>query len=146
MRYIAICTVMVCELFLVKISPAQQMHDKAQSATSVCTFADGKQMSVRYERSAIGAKDKLPVGELWSPGGSPMILFTQTPTLVGSSEIPAGAYSMYLVPGKEEWSLVINKNVDSNAKYDEQQDLVRTTMPLGGISRRAKRVKVAFGP
>lgn len=145
MRYLAICTMIICELALVKVAPAQQTDGTVQPATAACTFADGKQMSVRYQRSPIGEKDKLPIGDLWTPGGSPMILFTQTPVLVGGSEIPVGAYKMYLVPANKEWTLVINKNVDANSKYDEQEDIVRVTMQLGSMSSPVKRVKVAFG-
>jgi hypothetical protein len=124
---------------------AQQEKGKAQSATTTCTFTDGKQISVRYQQMPVGAKDKLPIGELWTPDGSPMILFTQTTTLLGGSEIPVGAYSMYLLPAKKDWTLVINKNVEANTKYDEQQDIVRVAMQLGSMSSPAPRVKLIFG-
>jgi Protein of unknown function (DUF2911) len=117
---------------------------KPKTATSTCTFQDGKQMSVRYEAGGVGKKG-LPQGELWPPSGSPMLLFTQVALSVANSDIPAAAYSAYLIPEKDKWTLVINKAVSAGSPYDQQQDLVRVPMQIGHLGRPMKNVKVVFG-
>ncbi|HEX4785404.1 MAG TPA: hypothetical protein VH350_13765, partial [Candidatus Sulfotelmatobacter sp.] len=67
----------------------------AMSTTS-CSFQDGNQISVRYDSETNGNKKALPMGRLWTPGGQPMWLFTQAALSVETSEIPIGAYSMYI--------------------------------------------------
>lgn len=106
-----------------------------QSATSIaaCTFADGKQLSVQYEKSASVQKVDLTDGKLWMPGAKPMLLFTQADLSIGTTRIPVGAYRLYLIPGKDRWTLVINKNVNK-AEYDQQQDLLRVPMDVGQLS------------
>jgi hypothetical protein len=76
--------------------------------------------------------------------GRQIFLFTETPLIVGTSEIPTGAFSMYLIPDKKKWTLVINKNVTAGSKYDEKQDLVRIPMQIGHVDTPAKRFQVLF--
>lgn len=103
-----------------------------QTQTSACNFDDGKQISVRYQPDI--SSHKLSEGKVWSPGGSPMFLFTSSPLDVSNSKIAIGAYSMYLVPQRDNWTLVLNKNVTPESKYDEHQDLLRDAMEVGQLS------------
>lgn len=104
----------------------------ANSKSSACTFADGKQISVRYS-SATSDDHKLPQGKMWSPGDSPMYLFTSAPLVVGANQVPVGAYTMFLVPEKNKWTLILNKGVSSSGHYDEHQDLLRVPMQVGAL-------------
>ena len=45
-----------------------------------------------------------------------MIIFTQTRLTLGNSEIPEGAYSLYVIPEKQNWTLVVNRNVTAGSK------------------------------
>lgn len=50
--------------------------------------------------------------------------------LVNGVEIPAGMYGFFSIPGREEWTLIINKVYDMHLAddYDENKDLVRLTV------------------
>lgn len=115
----------------------------ADQQTSACTFADGGQLSVRYE-PATAHGDRPAEGRVWSAGESPMYLFTTTILKAGDTQIPVGAYSLYVIPLKNQWTLVINKDVASK-KYDSQQDLVRIPMDLGSLDEAQKNVQLALG-
>jgi Protein of unknown function (DUF2911) len=114
------------------------------SAGTACVFTDGKQMSVRYDAAPVNPQ-KFHKGEIWTPGSSPMYLFTQTDITLSGSTIPAGAYSLYVIPADKEWTLVVNKNLKDTAKYDPSQDLVRAKMDLGTLPSEDQKVKVLFG-
>ena len=47
---------------------------------------------------------------------------------VGGAEVPAGKYAFFTIPGKEKWTLILNKNWQQHLadKYDPQEDVVRT--------------------
>jgi hypothetical protein len=124
---IGICWVTI--LVLSVVATAQTKDSKS----SACTFDDGKQITVRYS-SAANDDHKLPEGKVWSPGDSPIYLFTSAPLIVGTEQIPVGAYSMFLVPEKNNWTLILNKNVSGGGHYDEHQDLLRVPMPVGALS------------
>jgi Protein of unknown function (DUF2911) len=114
-------------------------------ATASCTFQDGKQMSIRYESTASEGKQALRIGKLWMPGGQPMWLFTQADLSVANSVIPIGAYSMYILPEKDAWTLILNRNVKTATNYDEHEDLARVAMPIGQLSDAQKELSVLFG-
>jgi hypothetical protein len=116
----------------------------AMSTTS-CSFQDGKQISVRYDSVINGDKKALPMGRLWMPGGQPMWLFTQAALTVDTSEIPIGAYSLYIIPDKQDWILIVNRNVSAGSNYNEHEDLARVRMSLGQLSESQKDLSVFFG-
>ena len=104
MRPFAICLVFVSQLTLPSVSQ-QAVSD--QSAAVSCPFDDGKQMKVQHDKSPAKGEEELHRGELWQAGGSPMMLFTQTFVTLGSSVVPEGAYSLYDIPEKRDWTFVV---------------------------------------
>lgn len=50
--------------------------------------------------------------------------------LVNGVEIPAGMYGFFTIPGREDWTLIINKVYDMHLAddYDESEDLVRVNV------------------
>src|ERR1700758_1995988 len=100
------CAGVICLLSM----PVWAKTQAPDQQTAVCTFQDGGQLSVRYEAAPVHG-DQLPEGHIWSPGESPMYLFTSTSLKLGETEIPIGAYSLYLFPEKQKLTLVVNKDV-----------------------------------
>lgn len=47
--------------------------------------------------------------------------------VVGGTEVPAGTYGFFTIPGKETWTLILNSNYDMHLAddYQESQDIVR---------------------
>jgi hypothetical protein len=84
-------------------------------------------------------------GKVWSPGKSPIFLFTSATLKLGQTTIPVGAYSVYVIPGKKNWTLVVNKGVAENGKYDEAKDLVRAPMESGSLGSPSKQVEISLG-
>jgi hypothetical protein len=128
-RTMAISAVLFCGLV---ISAAGQQN--AVDSTATCTFQDGKQISIQYDKNASVQKANLESGKVWTPGQKPMVLFTQTDLTIGDKQVPVGAYSLYLIPGKDRWTLVVNKNVKPG-EYNAQQDLVRAPMDVAHITQ-----------
>jgi hypothetical protein len=127
------------------VSMAQQT-DKGQSLeNSICTFEDGKQISARYNPIAVRRNEELPTGKVWSPGGSAITLFTDTDLTVGNTSIPTGAYTVYLISGKKDWTLIVSRNVTVDGVYDKKQDLVRVAMETGVLGRAEEHLRVFFG-
>ena len=118
-------------------------QQSSNSATAACNLDDGRQVRINY--NAVSAKsDKPPNGRPWAPGGSPMTLFTEAPLSFGGATIPIGAFTVYPIPGKDKWSLVVNKNVAAGAAYDEKQDIARANMETDPIPDAASALEVAF--
>ena len=73
-----------------------------------------------------------------------MFLFTNTKLALDKSEIPVGAYSLYVIPDKERWTLIVNKDVSAGSPYDQQRDLLRTPMQIGQLGQKQPGAKVIF--
>lgn len=98
---------------------------------------------MRY--NAVSAKQERPAnGKPWAPGGAPMTLFTEAQLSLGSSMIPIGAYAVYPIPAKGNWTLVVNKNVTAGAAYDQKQDIARTSMETAQVDQGSDTLEVAF--
>lgn len=89
-------------------------------------------VEVTYSRP--GKKDReifgtvVPYDKVWRTGANAATkLVFSTPVKLNGNEVPAGTYALMTIPGKEEWTVIINKNTDQwgSYKYDEKQDLVR---------------------
>ncbi len=131
-------------IVLCSLTSLAQASQKAPDGNAVCTFEDGKQVSVRYPEVQYG-KSKLPNGKIWEPGDRPMYLFTQTDLQLGSQAVPPGAYSLYPVPGDQQWTLVVNKEVEQGKPYDASKDLAKLTAQTGELPNAANALTLYFG-
>ena len=142
MRVLALYIVLITSSFLA--APTEQPDPVDPTATITCDFADDKEITIQYNNSVMSDKDQPRNGRVWLPGGSPMTLFTQVPLVLNHVELPVGAYSVYVIPNKKEWTLVVSKNVTNPKTYDEKQDLVRASMEIGGVESPPKRLQASF--
>ena len=127
-------------VLLTTVCSAQQA---APSSTASCNLDDGRQIYIRFNPIA-SKNDKLPNGKPWTPGGAPMTLFTEAQLSFGGATIPIGAYTVYPIPAKDKWTLVVNKNVAAGSSYDEKQDIARAPMETDQISQPSNELEVAF--
>jgi DUF2911 family protein len=141
MRTFAICVLLISQLTIRGVS--QQVAAPGHSAEAVCTFDDGKQLKVEYGNSTAKGPEKFHDDKIWEPGGSPMFLFTQTALTLAGLDIPPRAYSLYVIPEKGTWKLVVSKNTSAGA-YDEKQDLLRAPMGIGQVDSPVAQVQIAF--
>jgi hypothetical protein len=127
--------------FLVVFAASCRAQQDDQSVAS-CNLDDGKQVAIRYN-PVTTKKEKAPNGKPWEPGGEPMTLFTDTQLTFGGANIPAGAYTLYPIPGKA-WTLVVNKNVAAHSSYDEKQDVARSQIETDEVPDASDDLEVAF--
>ncbi len=116
---------------------AQQKSNSPQTASAVCTLQDGNQVTVRYP-DLPEQKRELRLGEIWPPSSSPIFLFTSVELTLGNAAVPPGAFSVYVIPEKEKWTLIINKAVSAGAPYQQQQDVTRQPMEIAQLSEPQK--------
>jgi hypothetical protein len=142
MRVLAVCFVLFAQSLFAVAVPQNDAAD--QTATATCDFADGQEITVQYNNSRMSDKDEPRNGKVWLPAGSHLTLFTQVPLILNHVELAVGAYSVYVIPNKKEWTLVVSRNVTSPKTYDEKQDLARAPMELGGVSSPPKQLQASF--
>ena len=131
---------MVCATVLVGVAFTQEARKSPHETVSVTL--NGKNISISYGRpylhgrKAIGGS-LVPYGEVWRTGADEATkLTTDADLTIGNLKVPKGSYALFTVPGKDHWSLVVNKTANQWGafKYDESQDLGRTELKLQSLS------------
>lgn len=110
----------------------------AQDAQTYCNFTDGNQVTIQYHPAI---KEEPKNGRVWSPG---ITLYVQTPLTLGGTEIPLGAYTIYLTPERKDWMIIVNKNVTAGAPYNSAQDVAHAPMEIGEIPEPTKQLQLSF--
>jgi len=119
---------------------AQQDKSKRPSppATAQCELAGGKTVTVDYSSPRKKGRNAFPevvkYGEVWRTGANEATTFVTTgDVMVGSTHVPAGSYTLFTVPGKDKWTLIISKKTGEwGTDYPgEKEDLARVEMKAG---------------
>src|SRR5215813_3938232 len=69
-----------------------------------------------------------PNGHVWRAGANEATKFTVSDdVLVNGQKLAAGAYSLHIIPGKDEFTIIFNKTADQwgSFRYDAKQDALR---------------------
>jgi hypothetical protein len=111
----------------------------------------GKTITVDYSSPrAKGRKifgDLVPYGEVWRAGANEATTFVTTSDLmVGGTHVPAGSYTIFTIPNKDKWTLIINKKTGEWGipyKY-ESDELARVDMKVSSTSSAVEDFTIAF--
>jgi hypothetical protein len=125
------------------LTPWAAAQSGAATSTTTCNLDDGRQVYVRYI-PVPSNKERIQNGKPLVPGGTAMTLFTEAELTLGSGMIPIGAYTVYPIPARGNWSLAVNKNVTAGATYDEKQDVAKATMETVQVEQASDTLEVAF--
>ena len=70
----------------------------------------------------------VPYEEVWVTGAhDATTIEVPSPFIIDNVEIPAGKYAFFTIPGKKEWTVIINKHWKQHlaSEYDPKDDIVR---------------------
>jgi hypothetical protein len=133
MKKLLTCLLLTGSIYMT--SHAQQLRTPAPSpaATIKQSFALSS-VEVNYSRPAVRGRaifgDLVPYGKVWRTGANEAttITFGEDVT-VGGKKVPAGKYGLLTIPGQNEWTIIISKQLDvtSPAAYKQDQDVARFT-------------------
>ncbi len=119
--------------------PAQQKPVLSPPGEASVKFDDGKTVTIKYSRPSMRGRkifgELVPYGKVWRTGANAATsLTTDTALDIGGTNVPAGDYTLYTVPGEKSWQLVVNKQTGQwGTKYDEGQDLARIPMKVSQL-------------
>ena len=89
----------------------------------------------------------VPYDQVWRTGAnsSTTITFAQD-TKIADKAIPKGSYSLFTIPKKEAWTIIINKTVgDWGAfSYKKENDLLRVEVPASSVAEVVELFTIKF--
>lgn len=88
----------------------------------------------------------VPYGQVWRTGANAATKITfSTAVKLNGTDIPAGTYALFTIPGAEEWTIIISKNVtQSPLQYDEKGDVARFKATPLQLSEQIESFMIEF--
>jgi len=133
---------------LAGLAAAQQLDLPRPSPNAKVTQSLGL-TDVTVDYSCPGVKGRavwgtvVPYDKLWRTGANSAtkVTFSKDAT-VGDKAVPAGTYSLFTIPGKASWTVILNRNATASTdEYKQADDLLRLTVTPTAI---APRERLAF--
>src|SRR4051812_46183609 len=134
-----------------------QEKQRVSPHETVTAEVDGSDVTIVYGRPytkdpKTGAARKIwgelvPFGKVWRAGADEATLLTTKQALdIGGTAVPAGTYSLFLLPEEKGGAkLIVNKQTGQwGTKYDEKQDLARIDMKKDAADKAADQFTIAI--
>jgi hypothetical protein len=127
-----------------KLSPA---------ASASCAFPGGKTINTSYSsprlrgRKMVGGVD--PYGKPWRAGAQEATTFETTANLeVDGKSVPAGNYTIFVLPNPDAWTLIISKKTGEwGIPYPgEQYELGRYPMKVSTLPSSVEDFTISYMP
>lgn len=90
----------------------------------------------------------VPYDSVWRTGAnSSTTLTTELDLLLGGVDVPKGAYSLYSLPTRSGWLLIVNKNTGQwGTEYDKSHDLARIPLVARTLSESVESLSIVLQP
>ncbi|WP_034044328.1 DUF2911 domain-containing protein [Wocania ichthyoenteri] len=109
-----------------------------------------KLIKIIYSRPQLKGRDLetlAPNGKVWRTGANEAAELTlYTDMKLGNKTVKAGTYTFYIIPGEEECTAIISKdlNVWGSYFYKEANDVARLSVPLNSSEESIEAFSIAF--
>lgn len=121
-------------------------------ASTKCDLPGGKSITVDYSSPRVKGRkifgsDIAPYGQVWRTGANEATTFVTTADLmVGGKHVPAGSYTLFTVPDKDKWVLIVSKKTGEwGIPYPgADSDLLRVDMTAAATSALVENFTIAF--
>jgi hypothetical protein len=149
----AVGGVLALVLAVAFVVAAQQDKAKRPSPPAQATWDLGGGKSVTVDYASPRAKGRkiygelVPFGQVWRTGANEATtIVTPVDLTIGGTTVPAGSYTIFTVPNKDKWTLVISKKTGEwGTDYPGQaNDLARVDMKVSALPSPVENFTIAF--
>ena len=106
---------------------------------------------INYSRPGVKGREifggLVPYGQVWRTGANQATTISfNTPIKFGGTEVPAGKYGLFTIPGESEWTVILNKNAQQwgSYNYKESDDVVRVKVPAVSMQEKIETFTIEF--
>jgi hypothetical protein len=148
------CCALAGGLLLVANLPAQPAKIDFPAPSPACTLKQRvglTDIEVDYSRPSVKGREifgaLVPYGQVWRTGANAATkLIFSTPVKLNGTDIPAGTYALFTIPGENEWTIIINKGAQQWGafQYDEKADIARFQVTPVQVSEQIDTFAIEF--
>jgi len=130
---------------------AEAQPGRRSQRGTVTQSVNGTEISIRYYRPVLRGRVAFPGvvswGRTWTPGAdSATRLETSGPIDVEGKALPAGKYSIWVIPQeKDAWTVIFNRAADVfHLSHDESQDALRVDAKATTAAQSVETLEFSF--
>lgn len=118
-------------LFLAFISIDADAQKKKSPAANASGEINGVEVNVDYHQPSARGREIMgglvPYGEVWRTGANNATTISfSSDVMVAGEKLSAGKYSMFTIPGEDDWTIIFNSQTDIwGTQYSKDSDVLR---------------------
>lgn len=153
-KLFALSILMLALVFTTNIS-AQKFSGLDKSPMDMAAYPSSYKISdkavrVTYSRPQLKGRsvsELAPAGQVWRTGANEAMEITfYKDAKVGGTDVKAGTYSLFTIPGEGEWTVILNSNLNQWGaySYDKKADVARVSAAASVGSESLEAFSIAF--
>ncbi|MFI5139523.1 MAG: DUF2911 domain-containing protein [Sphingobacteriales bacterium] len=147
---LSIIILLIASISLKTNAQAPRIPEASSTQTIIQDFGLGK-ITITYSRPNVKGRVIFgginPYGQVWRTGANAAttINFTENVIMEGH-KVPAGSYSLFTIPEKDEWTVILNKTVKQWGAYSykEADDFLRFKVKPGYLDEKRETFTIQF--
>lgn len=137
-------------IFTAAVNGQALMPQPSSGQTIVQDFGLGK-VTLNYSRPLVNGRQifggLVPYNEIWRTGANSATTITFTDEVnFGGTNVAAGTYALFTIPGKTEWTVVLNKAAKQWGSYNHKDadDVVRVKVKPTKTASKVEAFTIQF--
>ena len=148
---LALCSLCLGTAALAQTPAPKIDFPQASPPASVSQRVGLTDIQVSYHRP--GAKGRVVFGSLvpydhvWRTGANEATKVSfSTPVKLNGTDVPAGTYELFTIPGKDEWTVIVHKNMSQWGaySYDAKNDVARVKATPVALTNGIETLSISF--
>ena len=155
MKKLFALSILMLALVFTTNSSAQKFSGLDKSPMDIAAFPSSYKISdkavrLTYSRPQLKGRsisELAPAGEVWRTGANEAAEITfYKDTNVGGTDVKAGTYSLFTIPGEGEWTVILNSNLNQWGaySYDKGADVARVKAGTSAAEESLDAFSMAF--
>ncbi|WP_454804175.1 DUF2911 domain-containing protein [Mucilaginibacter phyllosphaerae] len=146
----AFTMLLACVTFNSYAQEQPRIPEASSTQTIIQDFGLGK-ITITYSRPNVKGRKIFgginPYGQVWRTGANAATTITFSENvLVEGKKVPAGTYALFSIPGKNSWTIILNKTAKQWGAYSYKQDadLLRFTVKPIDVKEKRETLTMQF--
>ena len=140
----AFCTMLLASGMMLQAQEAKKEAPKSPAASAKNAIAEVS-YSQPSKRGRVIFGELVPYGEIWRTGANMSTdLTVKTDVMFGGQELKAGTYSVFTIPGENEWTVILNSQPKQKGASEYEANKDKNVLEVKAPVEHTKTVQEKF--
>lgn len=144
-KHLQVTASFLMAILLMSFTACAQGNQASPAATASGKAGDAD-ITINYSSPSVKGRtiwgELVPYGKVWRAGANAATLFeTSKDITVEGKKLAAGKYSLYAVPGENEWQILFNSQTGQwGTRHDAEKDVLKVNVKPRATSTMSERL------